>query len=853
MVDRSTRCISELFGFLKEVEHCENCDPNRSSEFRVQNEDIVSTSKFIKKSVSDTKLLQSQAQSQPQIVRKCICNLRQENALAAKGNTVSENSTIENGTMDNHETQTVSIKGEKSVSIDPGKSDVAKPVVSSRQQGEVTSTSGMEDVNVDKQKTDVSDSGSHGNTVNGIHEFSEEEEVSMRPKLASQEPSRTNTQVVSDVFSFLRTESDTGDEGTRVQDHIEKLSEMVKKEDLMKTSSCSSAENTDSACCASVEVNTSDVASANDADKTNSDVAKIHLDGEKTNVSIDGGKGVTCENISSFEVDCLKGAVPNGSESENVTKILKDETAVRENGCEHLSEVVKDENRNTCEDTEGNVFDDSNVSDTVARTDAGASADGSKDVARSDKIATGGNEDVVLRRRQSSKKSEGDYHSDDSSDEDTGIYAESFRNSKWIRIDEDEEMGDMKFATLPAPRKKLVKGVVDGRSASASDDVFTESHGSPPLVRSHKRSDSSTTTLSESEFKRQYTSRRKCLIQRDDSQQEYHRLSHRFYDQEKVVIIEKQDSESGQDFGLHILDCQPAYITSIDPGSPAERSGVKEGQILISVNGVNVLEASHDEIVKLMQQNPAIIKLEVAYSDFQPVRDLQASVMSGCMYKLGNSALMKTWKKRFFVLRQDNCLYYYKNEQEQIPLGAVPLAGYSISRYIDTNKDFCFKADKYGARSYYFMTDSRDEMTQWVGKMTEASARSKKRKDSWLDVSSHNVGLPALEIRRPESTGYLTKMGRQRKVWKKRYCVLKDACIYYYKLMSSHSAQGVAHLHGYTVDVNGLPGRRHSFVLKPPEQGMRTFYFCAENETDKARWVDSMKRSIQRWVKVDTK
>ncbi|XP_067665566.1 uncharacterized protein [Haliotis asinina] len=845
MVDRSTKCISELFGFLKDVEHCEYCDPNRCSEVQEQNEGMVSTSQFIKKSVSDTKLLQSQAQNQPHIVRKCICNLKQGHASAVKGNTVSPNPAIENGTMNNHETE----RG-PSETNDVCKSDVATPAVQSGEQGEVTSTSGIEDITFDKQKIDVSGAGDIGDIVNGMYDVSEEEEVSMRPKLASQEQGRTNTQVVSDVFGFLRTETDASDESSRVQEHLQKLSEMVKNEEMVKNASAESADRADFE---NDEVKPSYITSANDTGKSNNDEASIHVDGNKTSVSNDDRKEVTDANVISSEVDCQGKAEPSGSDSKNVTKIFNDETDVRKNGCDYLNEVAQVENRNTCEDIEVNVFDDSNASDTVERTDAKTSACGSKEVAGTNKAVAGSSDDVVIRRRQSSKKSEGDYHSDDSSDEDTGIYAESFRNSKWIRIDEDEEMGDVKFATLPAPRKKLVKGVVDGRSASTADDVFTEGHGSPPLVRSHKRSDSSTTTLSESEFKRQYTSRRRCLIQRDDSQQEYHRLSHRFYDQEKVVIIEKQDSESGQDFGLHILDCQPAYITSIDPGSPAERSGVKEGQILISVNGVNVLEASHDEIVKLMQQNPAIIKLEVAYSDFQPVRDLQASVMSGYMYKLGNSALMKTWKKRFFVLRQDNCLYYYKNEQEQIPLGAVPMAGYSISRYIDTNKDFCFKADKYGARSYYFMTDSRDEMTEWVGKMTEASARSKKRKDSWLDVSSHNVGLPALEIRRPESTGYLTKMGRQRKVWKKRYCVLKDACIYYYKLMSSHSAQGVAHLHGYTVDVNGLPGKRYSFVLNPPEQGMRTFYFCAENETDKARWVDSMKRSIQRWVKVDNK
>ena len=59
-----------------------------------------------------------------------------------------------------------------------------------------------------------------------------------------------------------------------------------------------------------------------------------------------------------------------------------------------------------------------------------------------------------------------------------------------------------------------------------------------------------------------------------------------------------------------------------------------------------------------------------------------------------------------------------------------------------------------------------------------------------MSVSSHNVGLPALEVRRPECTGYLLKVGNRRKTWHRRYCILKDACLYYYKNMNSLSALG---------------------------------------------------------------
>ncbi|KAJ8322277.1 hypothetical protein KUTeg_000748, partial [Tegillarca granosa] len=44
---------------------------------------------------------------------------------------------------------------------------------------------------------------------------------------------------------------------------------------------------------------------------------------------------------------------------------------------------------------------------------------------------------------------------------------------------------------------------------------------------------------------------------------------------------------------------------------------------------------------------------------------------------------------------------------------------------------------------------------------------------------------------------------------------------------------GMAHLHGYSVDSSGVPGKKFSLTLTPPEPQMRIFFFIAENETDK--------------------
>lgn len=54
--------------------------------------------------------------------------------------------------------------------------------------------------------------------------------------------------------------------------------------------------------------------------------------------------------------------------------------------------------------------------------------------------------------------------------------------------------------------------------------------------------------------------------------------------------------------------------------SPAEKAGIQVGQILISVNGVNVLELPHSEIIKLVQQcklKPFLLFLHVCIEEIE--------------------------------------------------------------------------------------------------------------------------------------------------------------------------------------------------------------------------------------------
>ncbi|MCI4390120.1 hypothetical protein PGIGA_G00118920 [Pangasianodon gigas] len=123
----------------------------------------------------------------------------------------------------------------------------------------------------------------------------------------------------------------------------------------------------------------------------------------------------------------------------------------------------------------------------------------------------------------------------------------------------------------------------------------------------------------------------------------------------------------------------------------------------------------------------------------------------GWLYKQASSGV-KQWNKRWFVLT-DRCLFYYKDEKEEVVLGSLPLLSFkigpiqpsdSISRkfafkvwFEEEEEDmegekeegqdakgsiaFCLQAEHAGTRTYYFSTDSLEDREEWVQVMSEAA------------------------------------------------------------------------------------------------------------------------------------
>ncbi|KAK7126209.1 hypothetical protein R3I93_021557 [Phoxinus phoxinus] len=317
---------------------------------------------------------------------------------------------------------------------------------------------------------------------------------------------------------------------------------------------------------------------------------------------------------------------------------------------------------------------------------------------------------------------------------------------------------------------------------------------------------------------------------------------------ERTVKIGKGMGE--YPWGFRIQFSKPIVVTEVDTNGAAEEAGLQVGDCVLAVNGTDVTSVPHSEAADLARQGPDTLTLTIG-SDIGRMPNTPRPTCRGYLHKRTQSSLLKGWRKRWFVLRHDCCLYYYRHKRDEgksRALCVVSLEGAQVEADTSLGKPFVFRCCPVsGNRVYYLYATSNQEMKRWLEAMGRA-VHPITQNHVWVDVTRHNSNLPPLAVKTPECLGLLHQLDRSKDSWVQHYCVLKDGCLYFYASIRSTCAIGGIYLHGYTVRDQPLGSKRSAIELRPPSEEFKVFYLCAENANENKRWISAINSSIGKWL-----
>ncbi|XP_053310280.1 uncharacterized protein LOC128472450 [Spea bombifrons] len=129
---------------------------------------------------------------------------------------------------------------------------------------------------------------------------------------------------------------------------------------------------------------------------------------------------------------------------------------------------------------------------------------------------------------------------------------------------------------------------------------------------------------------------------------------------ERTVRIAKGTGD--YPWGFRIQFSKPILVTEVDTNGAAEEAGLQVGDIVMAVNGTDVTSIPHSEAATLAQQGPDLLTLVVG-SDISRFPNTPRPTCRGYLHKRTHSGLLKGWRKRWFVLKHDGSLHYYKQKK----------------------------------------------------------------------------------------------------------------------------------------------------------------------------------------------
>eukprot|EP01104_Vermistella_antarctica_P019415 TRINITY_DN758_c2_g3_i1.p1 TRINITY_DN758_c2_g3~~TRINITY_DN758_c2_g3_i1.p1 ORF type:complete len:2061 (-),score=458.91 TRINITY_DN758_c2_g3_i1:628-6810(-) len=202
----------------------------------------------------------------------------------------------------------------------------------------------------------------------------------------------------------------------------------------------------------------------------------------------------------------------------------------------------------------------------------------------------------------------------------------------------------------------------------------------------------------------------------------------------------------------------------------------------------------------------------------------------------------KNWKRRWCILK-NNFISYFKSRQEGAPVGAIPL----------TDAFGCEKTDEKlnkfkimtRHRTYYLIAETTKEMNEWMVVVNKAVAANAKlaNADRHRDrASSAVVNKNSMQVttQGAELKGWLRKSNPTHTNLKKRFCILRDQFIYYFKTDSSSNPCGAIPLQDCVVQVKENGRHPYCFCITTRH---RTYDMVADTEVEMNRWLEVVRKN----------
>jgi len=213
-------------------------------------------------------------------------------------------------------------------------------------------------------------------------------------------------------------------------------------------------------------------------------------------------------------------------------------------------------------------------------------------------------------------------------------------------------------------------------------------------------------------------------------------------------------------------------------------------------------------------------------------------ILEGWLYKMGNNAV-KDWPKRWVILHKDR-LTYWRRKDDNLPAGTIKLASLHVVT-ADNVKPNCLEFVT-PTRCYYFHADEPSTIIRWAMAIDAESQRVREGLGEDVLSAMETEDLHAKRVAiRAQKSGMLGKAGKNvLQQWPKRFVLLRDDLLYYYKSSSDDKPLGVINLMLCTVKPN-VPEKKFDVILPT-----RVYHFSCDSSQECAEWAAEITKAHEK-------